>query len=214
MTKETLPPLKNKTRSSLIRAAGKLFARKGFEGTSIREICTEAKANVAAINYHFCDKLGLYKAVIEYGINLGNELFPLPQKLPDEDYQSFLCRQIEIILQKIKKTSDSNWYEQIIRQEILLPTKETKELIDKRCTEHDYKMFYRTLELIEPNATDESIKNCTIYLMAILGFHMTLRSRINKIISPLDKQNLIEIESSAKSITAFVVAGLKASVER
>jgi TetR/AcrR family transcriptional regulator, regulator of cefoperazone and chloramphenicol sensitivity len=214
MKKETLPPLKNKTRGSLIRAAGKLFARKGFEGTSIREICTEAKTNVAAINYYFGDKIGLYKTVVEYGINLGNELYPLPEKFPDEDYQSFLCRQVTVLLQKIKQTSGSKWYEQIVRQEMLLPTKEIKETIAKRYTEHDYKMFYKTLKLIEPNATDQSIQKCALYLMAILGFHVVLLSHLNGVISPLDRQNITEIKSSAKSIAAFVVAGLKASVAR
>jgi len=212
MKTETLPPLKNKTRGSLIRAAGKLFARKGFEGTSVREICAEAKTNIAAIKYYFGDKIGLYKEVIEYGIDLGNSLFPLPEKLPEEDYQTFLCKQIEVILQKIKKTSGSKWYEQIIRQEMLLPTKGIQDTIDKKCAEHDYIMFYKTLSLIEPNATEEEIRKSTIYLMAILGFHGMLLPHLSGVISQFDKQNKMGIKNSAKSIADFVVAGLKAHV--
>lgn len=41
-----------------------MFALKGFEGTSIKEICREAKVNVAAVHYHFDSKANLYKAVI------------------------------------------------------------------------------------------------------------------------------------------------------
>ena len=66
MEKETPPALRSKTRSSLLRAAGKIFARKGFEGASIREICTAAKTNISAVNYYFGDKVGLYRAVIEH----------------------------------------------------------------------------------------------------------------------------------------------------
>ena len=213
MEKETPQTLKNKTRSSLIRAAVKLFARKGFEGTSIREICTEAKTNISAIKYYFGDKMGLYTAVIEYGIDFGNALLPLPQKMPDEDYESFLCRQIEVVLQRIKNTSGSNWHQQIIRQELLLPRKEISELIDKKCIEHDYKMFYETLKCIEPNAEDQVLKESTIYLTAILGFHIMLLPHLKGILSSLDKKNIMEIKSSAKSIATFVVAGLKASGE-
>lgn len=52
------------TRQRLLQAAGKLFAERGFKNTSVRDICEEAGANVAAVNYHFRDKLGLYKEVI------------------------------------------------------------------------------------------------------------------------------------------------------
>jgi len=44
----------------LLDAAEKLFAEKGFDGTSVRDITTEAKCNVAAVNYHFGGKDNLY----------------------------------------------------------------------------------------------------------------------------------------------------------
>jgi AcrR family transcriptional regulator len=52
------------TRQRLLQAAGRLFAECGFKNTSVRDICEAAGANVAAVNYHFRDKLGLYKEVI------------------------------------------------------------------------------------------------------------------------------------------------------
>jgi AcrR family transcriptional regulator len=47
-------------REKLLDAAEKLFAEKGFNGTSVRDITTEAKCNVAAVNYHFGGKDNLY----------------------------------------------------------------------------------------------------------------------------------------------------------
>ncbi len=44
----------------LLDAAEKLFAEKGFDGTSVRDITAEAKCNVAAVNYHFGGKDNLY----------------------------------------------------------------------------------------------------------------------------------------------------------
>ena len=46
------------TRDRLLAAAERLFADRGFKKVTVRDICTVAKANVAAINYHFGDKLG------------------------------------------------------------------------------------------------------------------------------------------------------------
>ena len=48
------------TRQRLLQAAGQLFAEKGYEGASVRDICKKAQANFAAVNYHFHDKERLY----------------------------------------------------------------------------------------------------------------------------------------------------------
>jgi len=51
------------SRGRLLRAGLALFAQKGFEKTSTREIAEAAQANIAAISYYFGDKAGLYRAV-------------------------------------------------------------------------------------------------------------------------------------------------------
>jgi len=53
------------TRQKILDAAEKLFARHGFESTSLRSIIASAGVNLAAIHYHFRSKEGLIRAVIE-----------------------------------------------------------------------------------------------------------------------------------------------------
>lgn len=52
------------TREKLLHAAAEVFAERGFRESTVREICTRAGANIAAVNYHFRDKEGLYHAVL------------------------------------------------------------------------------------------------------------------------------------------------------
>jgi AcrR family transcriptional regulator len=53
-----------RTREALIEAAAIVFAEKGYEGGSVRDITRRANANQAAINYHFGGKEGLYREVL------------------------------------------------------------------------------------------------------------------------------------------------------
>jgi len=52
------------TRAKLLEAAAQVFADCGYHHATIREICRLAGANVAAVNYTFGDKLGLYTEVL------------------------------------------------------------------------------------------------------------------------------------------------------
>ncbi|CAN5382752.1 CerR family C-terminal domain-containing protein [soil metagenome] len=54
------------TRAQLIEAGLDVFGRLGFEGASTREIARAAKANLAAIVYHFGGKDGLHRAFAEH----------------------------------------------------------------------------------------------------------------------------------------------------
>ncbi len=48
----------------LLDAAEQLFAEKGFEGVSVRDITKQAKTNIAAVNYHFGGREPLLEMVI------------------------------------------------------------------------------------------------------------------------------------------------------
>ncbi|MGE3973928.1 MAG: TetR/AcrR family transcriptional regulator [Bdellovibrionales bacterium] len=54
-----------KTRWALIQAALPLFARKGFDGTTVRDVADAAGVNVSLVSYHFNGKEGLYRTCIE-----------------------------------------------------------------------------------------------------------------------------------------------------
>ena len=63
------------TRERLLEAAAELFAERGYNHVTVRDICRAAGANVAAVNYYFRDKLGLYREVLTSTISSLHEVF-------------------------------------------------------------------------------------------------------------------------------------------
>ncbi|HYA88755.1 MAG TPA: TetR/AcrR family transcriptional regulator [Nitrospirota bacterium] len=52
------------TRVQILAAARRVFAQRGLDGTSVREVAYTARVNNAMIYYHFKDKDALYRAVL------------------------------------------------------------------------------------------------------------------------------------------------------
>ena len=55
----------DRTKERIIASAEVLFARQGFDGTSLRQITEDAGVNVAAVNYHFGSKEGLLVELLD-----------------------------------------------------------------------------------------------------------------------------------------------------
>src|SRR5271170_5532504 len=91
------------TRGSIIKAAVHLFAEKGFQGASVRDIVVKARVNQAAINYHFKGKDGLYLEVLKTALQKLTEHAGFdPEKLKslsrEEALRSFVHQQLRPLL--------------------------------------------------------------------------------------------------------------------
>lgn len=61
---ERITPSTGSAKQRLLEAAEILFAERGFDAVSVRDMTTAAKMNVAAVNYHFGSRDGLVAAVM------------------------------------------------------------------------------------------------------------------------------------------------------
>ena len=91
------------TRGSIIKAAIHLFAEKGFQGASVRDIVVKARVNQAAINYHFKGKDGLYLEVLKTALeklteHAGSEPEKLKSLSREEALRSFVYQQLRPLL--------------------------------------------------------------------------------------------------------------------
>ncbi len=91
------------TRQSIMKAAVRLFADKGYQGASVRDIVAKARVNQAAINYHFKGKDGLYLELLRTAFErLTEEAGFDPEQLKslsrEEALRSFVHQQLRPLL--------------------------------------------------------------------------------------------------------------------
>jgi AcrR family transcriptional regulator len=125
------PAASDPTRDKLLDVAGRIFADRGFRATTIREICVAAGANVAAVNYHFGDKLGLYTEVVQHSgraAELEAVRNALDQLAPPED---ILRAVIRARLRSIFRGDRPDWQFRILAHEMAQPTPAIRSLVNK-----------------------------------------------------------------------------------
>ncbi len=83
-------------RERLLASARCLFARQGYEGTSVRQICEGAGANPALVSYYFGGKEAMFEEVfrsLEMSPALAS-LLSQPHQAPDEGLRTFIREMI------------------------------------------------------------------------------------------------------------------------
>jgi TetR/AcrR family transcriptional regulator, regulator of cefoperazone and chloramphenicol sensitivity len=122
--KEQTHPLSD-TKKRIIETAGKVFAESGFQNATVRQICEQAGVNVAAVNYHFGDKKGLYLAVLKYGKDAVFQNHPIGAGLnklspPEERLKAFVSWHIG----RVQECNEGEmyWFKKLIVRELMEPT--------------------------------------------------------------------------------------------
>src|SRR6266403_1933525 len=138
------PAASDPTRAKLVNFAGRVFAARGYQATTVREVCTAAGANVAAVNYHFGDKLGLYTEVLQQSIRAAQidaVRSAFDKTAPPED---ILRAVIRTRLQGVCRGDLPAWHLRILTHEMAQPSPAFQQFVNKIGRP----IFKRLLELI------------------------------------------------------------------
>jgi AcrR family transcriptional regulator len=117
------------TRAQIIEVAGRVFADKGYEGATGREICERAQVNAASISYHFGGMAKLYHEVLleayETLVSFGEFDKLLRAEVDPEKRFWLLC---QLITKSALRPSGESWELRLIGREALSPSGEIEEL--------------------------------------------------------------------------------------
>jgi TetR/AcrR family transcriptional regulator, regulator of cefoperazone and chloramphenicol sensitivity len=201
-------PRASDTRERLLQAAGEVFARSGFREATVREICQLAGANVAAVNYHFGNKEGLYSSVLKYALRSAMQKFPLDMGLneystPLERLEAF----VRSFLLRILDEGRPAWHGKLMAREVAEPTTALDQVVEEIIQPLQARLIAIVKEFIPTAGRDEVVHLSALSIFGQCLYYYYARH----ILFRLDPQKFgpKNIERLAKHIIGFSLGGLK-----
>jgi len=120
------------TRDKLLEIAGQVFAARGFDRATGKEICRRANANAAAINYHFGGMIELYAAVIQEAHNRLVSLDAMSAALLGQpDAAAKLRAVLELFVRAVTGPAASTWVMRVFSREMVSPSPQLRTANDR-----------------------------------------------------------------------------------
>ncbi len=199
-----------RTRKKLLTAASEVFAQKGYRDGTIAEICERARANVAAVNYHFGDKETLYKEAWRHCFYESIKSHPpdggVSEDAPPEER---LRGRIVALLSRIAdKNNREFWF---VQKELANPTGLLDEVIQKEIWPLREKMENLIRELLGPHSSDMQVRFCTISIISqCINPMVAMNRRMEKQEGKDGPPGIEDIEAYSNHVLKFSLGGIRA----
>jgi len=197
------------TRERLIEAASRLFGERGLRQVTVRDICGAAEANVAAVNYHFGDKLGLYREVLERAIAVMQDTVEQTRRataaLPVEDR---LRAHIVAYVRRLATGGGDSWVHRLISREMAEPTAALDEIVNRAIRPRIRYVASLVAELMGCETDDPRVARSVASIQAQCT--MSLPHPIRDRVAPRPAWTAAEVDALAAHVVAFSLAGIRA----
>ena len=202
------PSVSGPTRERLIECAGPIFADRGYRAATIREISAAAGENVAAIHYHFGDKLALYTEVVLRSTRTARVDAIRNALAQDAPPEQILRAVIRARLESLTRRDLPDWQFRILMHELADPTPALDQVIEQIGRP----VFLRVLQLVGGMiglpATDEKTRLCTISVMGQILVYVFARPLLAGVWPEL-KMTPEQVERIAEHIGDFSLAYIR-----
>jgi TetR/AcrR family transcriptional regulator, regulator of cefoperazone and chloramphenicol sensitivity len=200
------PIVESETRQRLLDVAGEVFAAKGFERTTVREICQRAKANIAAVNYHFGNKRKMYLAVIGHLRRRVDEQFQISST--NESAENRLREFVRLYLRRLLDPGRPSWHGRLLAREMSEPTFALEALIHGEIRPL-YEVLQGIIRELAGDVPPRVIAKCAASVMGQM-LHYHFARPVLKLISPVYGDLEKHVEELADHVTRFSLAGIDA----
>jgi len=207
------PVASERTRERLIEAAGEMFAELGFHHTTVRQICERAGANIAAVNYHFRDKTGLYTEVVRQSMraaHLDAVRAAFDQNAPAEEIMRAV---IKTRLESLRGLDLGDWHFRIFAHELAKPTPAIDVVVNEAIRPLYLRMCKLIGSLLGLSPDHQKTRLCAQSIIGQILFYAFARPVISRL-SPDMKLTAARVDLIANHITEFSLAYLREARSR
>jgi AcrR family transcriptional regulator len=196
------------TRRRVLEAALAVFGEKGFHDATHAEICQRARANIAAINYHFGSKRELYRATWQHAVSAVDRLYPFDDGIPgDAPPAERLRGVVHAIMQRVLDDR-LGMFHAIRMTEHFKPTGILDDLIQNQM--RIYRGHLRSIlnDLLGPGTSENELNLCEMSIIS--QCQMVCATRSGKMPHPPWEFSNAGVAALTEHIFAFSLAGIEA----
>jgi AcrR family transcriptional regulator len=196
------------TRQQLLEVAGRVFAERGYVYATSKEICERAKANIAAVNYHFGGKDGLYAAVLEeaharlVSIDIVTEITQSRANGADK-----LRSLLKKIVSEVAKRDEGAWELRVLSRELMAPTVLMDKMMKNQVMPKARLVTGMIGDILGVAPTHPAVSRCTVSIIGPCLFLLIASPDWQKRIFPT---LLTDPDALVDHMVAFALGGLQA----
>jgi AcrR family transcriptional regulator len=198
------------TRAHLLETAGQIFAEKGFDRATGKEICKRARLNPASVNYHFGGMEGLYEAVVWEAHNRLVTFDSLAAAVAAKaDAKAKLEAAIGLFVRSLTGPVSSSWALRVFGRELVAPSPALEKIRENEILPKRRILTAIVSELMHLPQDDPAVARACISVIApcitllILDRGMLHRAFPNIYADARDAQALID------HLVHFALAGIQ-----
>jgi AcrR family transcriptional regulator len=196
------------TRARLLEAAAEVFAEVGYRKATVQEICRQAQANIAAVNYHFGDKRNLYMEVLRESHRRATEKFGPEPDLVTGTPAARLERFVGGFLRRILDPERPALHGRLMAREMMEPTGFLEEMMRRDIGPRHQRLEAIVRAIAGPGASAEQVRLGALSVLGQCVFFHHSRPVLN-LLHPKRPFDHTQIEVLTAHITRFSMAALR-----
>ena len=195
-------------RTRILNVAGPIFAHKGYEAATVREICDQAEVNLASVNYYFGGKEHLYVETVKQAHPITLSEIRMPDWTPSTPPETKLRDYIHTMMKRMVEVETAPWQPLLLMREMQQPTAACLELV-QGYFRAEFQLLLGILDEILPSDTPQHKRHQIGF--SVVGQCVHYKVGRHAIAMLIDEDELKEhygTEQIAEHITEMCLAAL------